>query len=155
MLLKLEWQYLQRTVLRIGTLMVPIKESLRDTLFPMLFGGEEINTDFRKILGHSVKCGGLGITDPWSSEESAYNTSKACIGELVGSLLGGNALNHVGHRSFVPGDSAGARKERKYVEMADLDRRKEMAGGQESNHLHRETSNGAWISAIPHCLNGM
>ena len=31
---------------------------------------------FRKIIGHSVKSGSLGVTDPWFSEESAYNTSK-------------------------------------------------------------------------------
>ena len=35
--------------------MVPIEEALREKLFPALFGGEDINADFRKILGHSVK----------------------------------------------------------------------------------------------------
>ena len=54
--------------------MGPIEEALREKLFPALFGGEEINADFRKILGHSVKHGGLGITDPRLSVESAYNT---------------------------------------------------------------------------------
>ena len=62
--LQLEWQYLQRTVPGVGTLMDPIKEALRDKFFPDLFGGEEINADFRKILGHSVKHGGLGIPHP-------------------------------------------------------------------------------------------
>ena len=32
--------------------------------------------------------------------------------------------------------------------------RKELTGGQERNRLHREMSNGAWISAVPHRLNG-
>ena len=64
MLLKIEWQYLQRTVPGVDTLMGPIEEALREKLFPALFGGEEINTDFRKILGHSLKNGGLGIPDP-------------------------------------------------------------------------------------------
>ena len=31
---------------------------------PLYLGGEEINADFRKILGHSIKYGGLGIPDP-------------------------------------------------------------------------------------------
>ena len=39
--------------------------------------------------------------------------------------------------------------------MAELDRRKELSGGQERNHLHRVTGNGLCISAVPHCLNGM
>ena len=44
--------------------MGPIEEALRDKFSSVLFGGEEINTNFRKILGHSVKHDGLGILDP-------------------------------------------------------------------------------------------
>ena len=36
----------------------------------------------------------------------------------------------------------------------DLARQKELAGGQDRNLLHRETSNGACLSAIPPLLNG-
>ena len=64
MSLQLEWQYLQRTVTGVGTLMGPIEEALREKFFPALFRGEEINADIRKILAHSVKNGGLGIPDP-------------------------------------------------------------------------------------------
>ena len=38
--------------------------------------------------------------------------------------------------------------------MADLDIQKEMARGQERNRPNMSTSNGVWLSAIPHCLNG-
>ena len=38
--------------------------------------------------------------------------------------------------------------------MEELARRKELAGGQERNCLHREMRNGAWLSAVPHRLNG-
>ena len=62
--MQLEWQYLQRTVPVVGTLMGPIEEALREKFFPVILGGEEINAEFRKILGHSVKHGGLGIPDP-------------------------------------------------------------------------------------------
>ena len=101
MSLQLEWQYLQRTISGVGTLMGPIEEALREKLFPSLFGGEEIDTDFRKILGHGVKHGGLGIPDQRLSAESAYNPSKAAIRELVDNLLGGSFLNYVGHRACV------------------------------------------------------
>ena len=30
----------------------------------------------------------------------------------------------------------------------------ELAGVQERNHLHMATMNGAWLRAVPHCLNG-
>ena len=72
-------------------MMGTIEEALNEKVFPSLFGGEEINADFRKILGHGVKHGGLGIPDPWKSVESAYNNSKAASRELVDSLLGGSA----------------------------------------------------------------
>ena len=62
MSLQLKWQYLQRTVPGVGTLMGPIKEALREKLFPSLFWGEEINADLQKILGHSVKHSGLGFS---------------------------------------------------------------------------------------------
>ena len=58
-------------------MMGPIGDSLRDKFFPALFRGEEIDSDFRKILGHRVKHGRLGIPDPRLSVESACNTSKA------------------------------------------------------------------------------
>ena len=93
MLLQLEWQYLQSTIPGVGTLVGPIEEALREKFFPTLFGREDINADFRKILGHSVEHGGLGIPDPRFSEESAYNTSNASSGELVEHILGGTALN--------------------------------------------------------------
>ena len=40
-----------------------IEEALREKFFPTLFREEEINSDFRKTLGHSDKHDGLGIPD--------------------------------------------------------------------------------------------
>ena len=90
--------------------MGPIEDILTAKLFPALFGGEEINTNFWLVLGHSVNHGGLGIPDPRLSAESAYNNSKVASGELVDSLLGGTALIYIGHRACVRRASAGARK---------------------------------------------
>ena len=93
--------------------MGPIEEALIETFFSMLFWGEEVDANFRKILGHSVKYGGLGIPDPQLSVEIAYNTSNADSGELVFSLLVGNDIDYAGHGACVRRASAGARKERK------------------------------------------
>ena len=122
MSLQLEWQYLQRTVPRVGNIVGPIEEAQREIFFPTLFGGEEINAGLRKIIGHSVKHGGLGIPDPWLSEDIAYNTSVVASEELVYYLLGGTSLNYVGHRACIQGVSVGVRKERKHLETTDLDR---------------------------------
>ena len=110
MLLQLEWQYLQKTVTK--------------KFFSVLFGGEEINTNFRKILGHSVKHGGLGIPDPRLSAESVYNTSKAASEELVEFLLGGSALNYLGHRASVRKASLAARRANMQVKLGEMARQK-------------------------------
>ena len=55
------------------------------------------------------------------SAESAYNTSKADSKELVDSLIGGSTINYTVHRACVSGASAGARRERKHMELLDLD----------------------------------
>ena len=103
------------TVPRVGTLMGPIEDSIREKVFPALFGGEEINTNFWQILGHSFKHGGLGVPDPGLSAESAYNTSKAASDELVDSLLRGYTLNYVVHRACVRRASTETRIESKHV----------------------------------------
>ena len=48
MLLQLDWNYLKRTILGVGTLMGLIEEALREKIFLAQFGGEEINANFRK-----------------------------------------------------------------------------------------------------------
>ena len=73
--------------------MSPIENALINTFLPAIFRGGEVYNDFQKILGHSVKHGGLGIPEPRFSLERVYNTSKATIRELVGSLLVGTSLN--------------------------------------------------------------
>ena len=55
MSLQLEWQYLQRTVPGVGTLMGPIEEALREKFFPSLFRGEEITSDFRKYWAIALR----------------------------------------------------------------------------------------------------
>ena len=67
--------------------MGPIEEALREKVSSLLLGGEEITADFRKILGHIVKHGGLGISDPRLSVKCVYNTSKADSREMVDSLV--------------------------------------------------------------------
>ena len=97
--------------------MGPIEDALKEKFFPTIFGGEEINADFRKILGHIVKHGGLVIPDPRLAADSACNTYTAASGELVDSLLGGSVLNYVGHRAFVHRESLVERREKMHVEI--------------------------------------
>ena len=124
MLLQPKWRYLQRTVPVVGSLMDPIEEALQEKFSPTLFGGEEIESDFRKILGRSVQHGYLGIPYPRFSAESTYNTSKEASWELLDSLLGGSAFNYVGHRACVYRGRMAARQEKMHVKLAEMARRK-------------------------------
>ena len=97
--------------------MGPIEEALREKIFPALFGGEDIKANFRQIIGHSVNHGSLGIPDPQLSVDSAYSTYKAASGELVDSLLGGSALNYVGHRACERKASLAERHTKMHVKL--------------------------------------
>ena len=119
--------------------MGPTKDALREAFFPALFGGEEVSTNLREILGHNVKYGGLGIPDPRLSAERAYSTSNADIEVLVGSFLGGTDLNYIMHNGFVRRASADRRKQREIAEKAVILRCKELADGAVLNHLRRVT----------------
>ena len=136
MSLQSEWQYLQRTVPGVGTLMVPIEEALREKCSPSLFGGEEIDADFRKILGRGVKHGGLGIPDLRLSSDSTYNNSKAASRGLVDSLLGGSVLNYVGHMACIRKANQSARLSKRIADLSELFERQEQA------RFHRATRNG-------------
>ena len=117
--------------------MGPIEEAIREKFFPALFGREEINADFRQILGRSVKYGGLVIPYPLLSVEIVYNTCKEASRELVESLLGGSALNYVGHKACIRKTSLAERCAKIHIELQELARRKDLAGGQERKRLHR------------------
>ena len=74
--------------------------------------------------------------------------------ELVDSLLGGSILNYIGYRACIHKARLTERRAKMHVKLGDLARRKELSGGQERNRIHRETRNGALLSAVPHCCNG-
>ena len=83
------------------------------------------------------------------SAESAYNTSKAASRELVDSLLGGSALNYVGHRAYVRGASAVTSKEAKHVELAELARRKSTSSPLAALEVFYALYAENWGSGIP------
>ena len=143
MSLQLEWQYVKRTVPGVGSLMGPIEDSLREAFFPALFGVEEVSVDLIKILGHSVKRGGLGILEPRLLAKRAYNISKASSEVLVGSCIVGTDLKYVEHKGCVRRAIADGKEQRKFLEKAVMTRHKKLAYKSGLNCLRQETENGA------------
>ena len=68
--LQLKWQYLQRTIPVVGTLVGYIRDSLRETFFPAILGGRDVNDDYQKILGLSIKRDGLVISESQRLEDN-------------------------------------------------------------------------------------
>ena len=101
-----------------------------------------------------MKLGGLDIPDPRMLVDSAYNTSKAASEVLVDSLLGVTDLNYINHQGCVHRASSDGWKHGEFLEEAVLTRWKDLADGAGLNQLWRLTENWAWLTAIPHCLNG-
>ena len=79
--------------------------------------------------------------------------ARSCLGRNS-TLLGGSVLNYVGHRACIHKASQSARLSKRVVDLSELFKRQEQAGGQEKNRLHRATRNGSWLSAVPHHLSG-
>ena len=75
-------------------------------------------------------------------------------GELLESLMGGSAPKYIGYRVCVRRASMAERQEKMHIELGDLARQKGLAGVQDRNCPNRATRNRAWISTVPHCLNG-
>ena len=73
---------------------------------------------------------------------------------MVGSLLGGTDPNYVAYKSCVLRAISDGQNQRELVEKAVLTRQKELEDEAGLNRLRKETENGAWLTAIPHCLNG-
>ena len=92
--------------------MGPIEDSLREAFFLAFLVGEEVSSDLREILDHSMKLRSLGLPHPRLLADSAYSTSKAAREVLVGPLIGGTTLNYVVHKCCVHRASADGRKHR-------------------------------------------
>ena len=99
--LQSQWAYVSRCVPGVGPLLAPVEEAIQQHLIPALLGAslEEAakdtktsEADLRRLLGNSVKNGGMAIRDPVASAERARNCSVAASKVLVESLVGGGSL---------------------------------------------------------------
>ena len=110
-------------------MMGSIEDSQREAFKTALFGKEEVSTDLRKILGHSVKLEGIGLLETRLLAEHVYNTSEAANDVLVGSLLGGTDLNYAAQKGCIRRESVDRWKHREFLETEALTRWKEVADG--------------------------
>ncbi len=80
-----EWQYVQRVVANTAPFFSPLEEAIRMHFLPALLGvpSVEIDGDYRQLLTHSVKLGGLTIHNPVDTAPRVHKASLAATHHLT------------------------------------------------------------------------
>ncbi|KAL7523483.1 hypothetical protein ACHAXR_000201, partial [Thalassiosira sp. AJA248-18] len=112
--LQSEWHYLCRCVPGVEEHLQPVEDAIQHHLIPalLLVKPEEVKEDFRRLLTHSVKQGGLNIRDPAASAARLHQSSLEACETLVASLMENSDLSSAAHKQCVRQAGAKARKER-------------------------------------------
>jgi hypothetical protein len=129
---------------------------IRTRFLPALLGIPltEIDGEYRQLLTHGVKQGGLAIRYPVDTAPSVHSASLAATHHLTVSLVGAGARFDLGvHRHCATKAGQAARKAWLNAKRLFLDRR----GRDNPSVARRDNQNcaaGAWLSIFPNRLNG-
>ena len=84
-----EWQYVQRVVADTAPFFAPLEEAIRTHFLPSLLGlpSTEIDGDYRQLLTHSVKMGGLTIRNPVDMAPRVHLALNAATRHLTASFV--------------------------------------------------------------------
>jgi len=115
---------------------------------------EEVKEDFRQLLSHGVKQGGLNIRNPAAGAARLHQSSLEACESLVASLMANTPLGSEDHKQCVRKAGAKARKERVESEQAFVKELMVGASKKVKKRLERIGETGAWLSASPNQLDG-
>jgi hypothetical protein len=151
-----EWQYVQRVTSDTAAHFAPLEVAIRTKFLPALLGiaASDLDGEFRELLTHGVKTGGIAIRNPVDTAVHVHETSLRATSHLVTSMVDPEAyLNLEEHRECVTrwgqyGREERLKRERKFLDARGIDkpavkRRDILAGAA-----------GLWLSVIPDRLNG-
>jgi hypothetical protein len=151
-----KWQYVQRVVADTAPFFVPLELEIRMSFLPALLGipSTEIDGEYRQLLTHGVKQGGLAIRNPVDTAPSVHSASLAAICHLTVSLIGAGARFDLGAHCHCATEAGQvARKAWLNAEQLFLNRR-----GRDNPLVGRQDNwncaAGAWLSVFPNQLNG-
>ncbi len=84
-----EWQYVQRVVAGTALFFLPLKAAIHMSFLPDLLSipSTEIDGEYRQLLTHSVKLGGLAIRNPVDTALSVHMALIAATRHLTASLI--------------------------------------------------------------------
>jgi hypothetical protein len=85
-----EWQYVQQVVADTAPFFLPLEVAIRTSFLPALLGIPsltEIDGEYRQLLIHSVRLGGLAIRNPVDTAPSVHRALLAATCHLTASLV--------------------------------------------------------------------
>jgi hypothetical protein len=151
-----EWQYVQCVVANTTPFFVPLEKEIQTSFLPALLGipSTEIDREYRQLLTHGIKQGGLAIRNPVDPAPSVHSASLAATHHLMVSLVdSGTQFDLEGHRHCATEARQVARKSQLSDERLFLDHR-----GRDNPSVarwdNRNCATGAWLSVFPYWLNG-
>ena len=151
-----EWQYLQRVVADTGSFFAPLETAIRRKFIPALLGigSWEIDGDYRELLTHSVKKGGLALRNPVDTACYVHDASKQATIHLTESLVDSSLHFDLG-RHVAQARVAGqmVREARLGREQQHLNERGTDAPAVKRRDL-RGCAAGVWLTVMPNRLNG-
>jgi hypothetical protein len=152
-----EWQYVQRVVADTGPFFQPLEKEIRTSFLPALLGipPTAIDGDYRQLLTHGIKQGGLAIRNPVDTAQRIHSTSLAATRYLTESLVreDAGAFDLGVHRKCATKAGRDAREVRLIDELRFLDARAR-DNPSEARRDKRNSAAGAWLSVFPNRLNG-
>ena len=134
----------------------PVEDAIREYLLPALLRcrPEEIDDDFRRLLSHGVKQGGVNIRNPVEAAPRLRQTSLAAGGLLAAAIVDGTAVNMEDHADCVREAGAKARMWRVQAEEDFVGVLSSAASTPVKKRLARIGLTGAWLTVMPSFLAG-
>ena len=146
-----EWQYVQRVVADTAPFFLPLEAAIRTSFLSALLGipsSTEIDGEYRQILTHSIRLGGLAICNPVDTAPSVHRASLAATRHLTASLLNDQLWFDLGtHRTCAIEAGLAAQQDQLLNEQIFLDR----PGQDKPSVARRDTQNcaaGTWLSVF-------
>ena len=153
--LQAEWQYIGRCVPGVDAHLAPVEDAIQRFLIPALFTIPiaDMTSDWRSLLSHSVKQGGMNMRNPVLGAARLHQASVEASTVLVASLMTNSTLNAGEHRACVRSAGATARKERLDREEAAVKAMVEVSSKAVGKRLERIGETGSWLTVLPDRLN--
>ncbi len=85
-----EWQYVQRVVADTASFFSSLEAAIRTSFLPALLGipsSTKIDGEYRQLLTHSIKLGGLAIRNPVDTAPNEHKALLAATCHLMASLV--------------------------------------------------------------------